>query len=150
MVKIDDKKYDYRRFKVVKATSISNKKGKYKVDDSQRSQYIIKKKKGETDWPAVTQAAKKAFGVMCTSDNCKKTFVLRETTQGRPKKLWFFKGEAAPISKADQNKMAKDILKKNPKSTFVKDGRIPTRDTSNVKLVDNEKLGHANPLRDWK
>lgn len=145
MVKIEDKKYDYRRFKVVKATSISNKKGKYKVDDSQRSQYIIKKKKGETDWPAVTQAAKKALGQMCPNNdkNCKRTFVLRETTQGRPKKLWFFEGEAVPISKADQKKFAKE----NPK--LAKEGRVPKR-TTDANLVDNKKLGHANPLRDWK
>jgi hypothetical protein len=141
----DMKKFDVRTFKTVKATKVGNSGKKYKVDDSKRSLYRIYKKKSETEWPSVSQAASKALSQLCKNDgtNCKKTFALRETTQGRPKKLWFYEGTATPKTKAEMNAFAK----KNPK--MAKMDRIPKRDIE-VNLISNTKLNHSNPLRDWK
>jgi hypothetical protein len=141
----DMKKFDVRTFKTVKAVKVGNSGNKYKVDNSKRSRYAIYKKKTDTEWPSVSNAANKALSQLCenNSTSCKKTFVLRETTQDRPKKLWFYEGTVTPKTKAEMNAFAK----KNPK--MIKMGIIPKRDTE-VNLISHTKLNHSNPLRDWK
>ena len=138
----DGDETDVRTFKVVKATQTTV-KGKYKVDDSVRSRYVIAK---QTDgsWPSVTNAASKALTILCNKSNgdCKKTFVLRETTQGFPKKLWFYEGTTAAIPKSEIDA----FIKKNPKMKE----RAPRRRTTSIGLVDSDKLGHSNPLAKWK
>jgi hypothetical protein len=142
----DMEKFDVRTFKQVTAVRVDNSGSKYKVDNSKRTLYRIFKKKSETEWPSVSNTASKALSKLCENDgtNCKKTFVLRETTQGSSfKKLWFYEGTATPKTKAEMNA----FVKKNPK--MAKMGIIPKRDIE-VNLISHTKLNHSNPLKDWK
>ena len=147
MVQKDTKKYDYRTFTVQNVEKIPGTTGKYKLKKSKRSEYTIKKLKTKIEWPAVTNSAKKAIGVLCDSNKsqCDTKFVMREMTQRYPKKLWFFKGKVVPTTASEREA----FKKKNPKMFKMFGNKAPQTKT-HVELVDNSALGHANPLRDWK
>ena len=146
MVKKNNK-YEYRTFTVQKVEKVKGESDKYTAKKSKRSEYTIKKLKSKTEWPAVTNAAKKAVGVLCDNDKsrCDTKFVMREMTQGYPKKLWFFKGKVTPTSSEERAK----FKKKNPKMYKMYGNKSPQTKTR-AGLVDHTVLGHANPLRHWK
>lgn len=137
--------YDSRQFKLVKATRIGNSGHKYKVETNVRTLYKIYKKKSETDWPSVTKAGSKALRKMCKDEKtaCKKKITISETTNGNPKKLWFYEGVVTPKSKSE----IAAFSKKYPK--LAANNRVPKVDIK-IKLIANTELNHPNPLRGWK
>ena len=126
-----------RSFKAIDVKKIGN--NKYETHEHtllKNNRYTIKNQQSPED------AAKKVFKRICflKKDNCDSTFTLLETTRNGSKRLFFYKGKRIHISKNNQKK-----------PVIFNDGRVVTFEYDHtIHAVPSNKLGHTNPLSDWK
>ena len=136
------KKEEFRYFSAVNAKYLGN--GKYKIDKhsilSPTNRYKISEKQSPQD------AAKKIFRNICGSSlyknsACKMSFVIREVTRNSSGRLFFYDGHRINIPKNKQKKPVK-FPGRNKLVTF------PFK--YEIKATSAKKLGHTNPLPNWK